>query len=245
VQRQPPPYLQIAAHFRDQIKRGQLQDGDRLPSVRQIVTQWDVAHATAAKALTILRTEGLVTTIPGGAGGTIVSLGQVGNSPQDRLNAIRRWGKIYPHDEHARIVSASVVDAPQHVAEALGVDEGTPVIRRHRVTYRGDNEPVSASTSWFRGDLVDVAPALLQTDRIQLGTPGYIEQQTRRRMSRGRDQVTVGIADATAAAELGVPEGAGVLLGRNWAFDEAGDVIEFGEYTAVPGRWSTYEYEIG
>src|SRR4051794_33679325 len=71
VHRSLPPYLQITQHYRDQIKRGQLKDGDRLPSARQLVEQWKVAHATAAKVLSTLRAEGLVTTTTGGAGGTV------------------------------------------------------------------------------------------------------------------------------------------------------------------------------
>lgn len=242
-----PPYLQITQHYRDLIKRGELQDGDRLPSARRLVELWGVSHATAAKVLSTLRAEGLVKTTSGGAGGTIVSvrdMRDVGYAPRDRMLAVRQWGRIYPPGEHAKIVSAELVDAPEHVAEALGVEPGTPVIRRHRVTYR-DDTPVSASTSWFTGDLADVAPDLLVTERIRQGTPGYIERQTGRVMGQGRDQMTAALADATIADELDVPEGSPVLIGRNWMRDRDGEVIEFGEWASRPTRWATYEYELG
>src|SRR6266581_4276370 len=92
VDRPLPPYLQITQHFRDQIKSGQLKDGDRLPSARQLVEQWHVAHATAAKVLSTLRAEGLVTTTPGGAGGTVVSvqdMREVGYARRSRMLAVR------------------------------------------------------------------------------------------------------------------------------------------------------------
>jgi len=73
LERPPPPYLQIVAHYRDLIRTGQLKDGDKIPSARQLVEQWQIAQATAAKVLTTLRTEGLVTTMSGGAGGTVVT----------------------------------------------------------------------------------------------------------------------------------------------------------------------------
>jgi DNA-binding GntR family transcriptional regulator len=235
--------MQITQHYRELINSGQLKDGDRVPSARQIVEQWGVAHATAAKVLSMLRTEGLVTTTPGGAGGTVVHVRNVGYTPQDRMSAVRRWSKIYPPDEHARIVSAERVDAPAHVAEALGVELAAPVIRRHRVTYRGDT-PVSASTSWFDGALAEVAPLLLVEERIPQGTPGYVGEQTGRMIRRGQDQVSATAADEAVAAQLQIAVGSPVLRGRNWARDDDGDVVEFGEYVSRPDRWQIYEYEL-
>lgn len=243
VERTLPPYLQITRHYRDLIRRGELRDGDRLPSARQLVDQWGVAHATAAKVLATLRAEGLVQTTSGGAGGTVVAVRDVGQSPRDRIMAGRRWGRIYPKDEYARITAAELVDAPERIAVALGVKPGTSVVRRHRVVYRHDT-PVSASTSWYAGELADAAPDLLVAERIQQGTPGYIEQQTGRVARRGRDEFTATLVDADIAADLGVAEGTPVLIGRNWFRDAQGDVIEYGEYVSRPERWQTYEYEL-
>jgi DNA-binding GntR family transcriptional regulator len=243
VQRPLPPYLQITEHYRDLIRRGELNDGDRLPSTRQLVEQWKVAHATAARVLSTLRAEGLVVTTAGGGGGTVVSVRDLGYSPRDRMLAVRQWGRIYPPGEHARILSAGFVAAPQHVAEALDVEPGTDVIRRRRITYR-EEAPVSASTSWFTPDLAEVAPLLLVAERIRLGTPGYIAQQTGRTLRHGRDQFIPALANAELAADLALPTGSPVLVGRNWIRDNNGDVIEFGEYFSGPDRWQTYEYEL-
>jgi DNA-binding GntR family transcriptional regulator len=243
VERHQPPYLQITQHYRELIQSGELRDGDRLPSARQLVEQWEVAHATAAKVLSTLRAEGLVKTMSGGAGGTTVSVQPVGQSPRDHMTAIRRSGNIYPKGEHAKIVSAELVAAPEQVAQALGVQPGDQVIRRHRITYR-DDSPISASTSWFTADLVESAPDLLVPARIKMGTPGYIEQQTGRRVRRGRDQLTAMAADKQAAADLGLAQGTAILCARNWYRDQQGDVLEYGEYVAPSGRWQTYDYEV-
>jgi DNA-binding GntR family transcriptional regulator len=243
IDRQPPPYQQIADHFRREIREGRLKDGDRLPSARQIGTDWQVAHATAAKVLTTLRAEGLVRTTQGGAGGTVVDVRKVGTPARDWMLSTRRTGSIYAKGMYAKIVTADLVACPEHVAEALGVAADSRVIRRQRVTYRSD-EPVSTSVSWFSGDLADSAPDLLIAQRIKVGTAGYIEQRTGRTMASGRDQVTAGVADATVAEVLGIAVGGPVLLGRNWVMDREGDVIEFGESVSLAGRWQTYEYEI-
>jgi DNA-binding transcriptional regulator YhcF (GntR family) len=66
-----PPYLRIVAAIRRRIADGELAPGDRVPSTRQIAEEWGVALATAAKALTTLRLEGLVRTRP--RAGTVVA----------------------------------------------------------------------------------------------------------------------------------------------------------------------------
>ncbi len=120
VQRQEPPYLQIVQHFRRQISSGELQDGDMIPSVRQLARDWDVAAPTAAKAVAALRSEGLVEGRPGI--GTVVVAGSTTLHPGgDRLRSVRSTGRIYPPGEHAVIRSAELVTAPPHVADALGL----------------------------------------------------------------------------------------------------------------------------
>ncbi|MCP9211568.1 TetR/AcrR family transcriptional regulator C-terminal domain-containing protein [Streptomyces sp. NEAU-Y11] len=59
-----PPYLRIVATIRRRIAEGELAPGDRVPSTRQIAGEWGVALATATKALTTLRLEGLVESRP-------------------------------------------------------------------------------------------------------------------------------------------------------------------------------------
>ncbi|GAA1372330.1 TetR/AcrR family transcriptional regulator C-terminal domain-containing protein [Streptomyces beijiangensis] len=66
-----PPYLLIAAEIRRRILAGELSPGDRVPSTRTVVREWGVAMATATKALSALRQEGLVRAVPGV--GTVVT----------------------------------------------------------------------------------------------------------------------------------------------------------------------------
>ena len=54
-----PLYVQLAAVLRGQIERGELSG--RLPSVKSLQQQYEVAQGTAERAFKILRGEGLVT----------------------------------------------------------------------------------------------------------------------------------------------------------------------------------------
>jgi DNA-binding transcriptional regulator YhcF (GntR family) len=66
-----PPYLRIARDLRARIADGRLAPGDRVPSTRQLARRWNVALATATKALAELRREGLVEARP--RAGTVVA----------------------------------------------------------------------------------------------------------------------------------------------------------------------------
>ncbi|MFG2040908.1 TetR/AcrR family transcriptional regulator C-terminal domain-containing protein [Dactylosporangium sp. NPDC048998] len=66
-----PPYLRIVARIRAGIAAGELRPGDRVPSTRELMRSYGVAMATATKALTALRREGLVEPRPGV--GTVVA----------------------------------------------------------------------------------------------------------------------------------------------------------------------------
>jgi len=69
--RDDPPYRRIVEEIRGRILTGDLRPGDRIPSVRQIARRWGVAVATATRAMTTLRDDGLVEATVGS--GTVVS----------------------------------------------------------------------------------------------------------------------------------------------------------------------------
>lgn len=235
-----PPYMQVVQHFRKQIVDGDLKDGDRLPAVRQIAEDWNLAHATAAKVLATLRADGLAESLPGV--GTIVRA-RLHRGATDRALRMLTTGKIYAPNEYAVIKSAGLAPAPAHVAEALGIEEGAQALRRERVTH-DETGPVSASVSWFHSELAEAAPVLLSTERIPGGTPSVIEAATGRRTHIIDERKTVGTATPEQAETLGLEPGSPIFLGRNTYRDAEGEPIEVGESFAGPGRWFSNRYEV-
>jgi len=60
-----PVYLQLAAILRDGIKRGNPAPDRPLPSYTTLMQEHGVARGTAAKAVQVLVSEGLVRIVPG------------------------------------------------------------------------------------------------------------------------------------------------------------------------------------
>ena len=55
-----PAYVQAAESLRDDIRRGRLQPGDRLPSVRDLAERFNLAPVTMRNALLHLREQGWI-----------------------------------------------------------------------------------------------------------------------------------------------------------------------------------------
>jgi DNA-binding GntR family transcriptional regulator len=238
-----PPYMQVVKQLRQQIVDGELKDGDTVPSARKIAESWTISMATAHKVLSTLRADGLVESIVG-VGTVVRTQNNMHRSARDRFTRMLSTGRIYAPGEYAVITAAELAPAPAHIADTLGIDEGENAIRRHRVT-NNEAGPVSASTSWFHASLAESVPTLLSTDRIPGGTPSAIKEATGREARSAEDRMTVAIATPTQASDLGIEPGSPVLVGRNVLRDEAGEVIEAGEYVSGAGRWTLYEYELG
>lgn len=148
---EPPAYITIAAHLRDQITTGALAKGARLPSERDLCDQHHVSGITARAAINCLRQEGLVETIRGKG----VYVRHV--TPLVRLSPERYFR---PHDRPTWVAEAeragrdvqythtlTQTAAPPDIAERLGVEDGAPATRID-YAFTMDDEPVSTSVCW-------------------------------------------------------------------------------------------------
>lgn len=240
VQRALPPFLQIAEDFRAKIKDGVLLQDAKLPSIADIAREWEVATATAAKAIKQLQDEGYVRS---SSQGTFVDLGRKLTSGPDRLQMLRATGSGFRPGETVEIISAGLVPAPSHVAEALQVEEGAQVVQRRRV-YRDDDGVVAVSTSWLAGQLAEAAPELLEVGPLPKMTFGLIEDRTGRRAVRRRDVVGMCAVPDDVSEVLGAEPGAQALTMTNQYWDQHGETTEYAQDFLGAGRELSAEYAL-
>lgn len=105
-----PPYRRIVTAIQTRIATGDLRPGDRMPSIRRVAHDWDVAIATATKAMAILRDAGLIEARVGS--GTVVSA-QAGQPTTRRREA------PVPGREH--IVHTAIAIADTEGLDALSM----------------------------------------------------------------------------------------------------------------------------
>lgn len=240
-----PKYLQIAAHIRDQILRGDLAPDDEIDSERKIAADWNVARPTATRALETLRREGLVESRQGS--GTRVRDVHAHRRASHRYHRYRARGAQYAPGESMELLATGIVDAPDHVADALHLEVPTRAMTRRRLISREESGPAEISTSWWPPALADQAPRLLEPVSLGgIGSVRYVESVTGRVASYAQDQVAARLATAEEAELLaldGLP--AAVLAYRHTVYDSNDQVLEFAESVYPPDVWSIeQEYPI-
>ncbi|MER5490657.1 GntR family transcriptional regulator [Streptomyces sp. NPDC002490] len=240
VQRELPPFIQIANHFRQKIVDGELAQDAKLPSIADISGEWGVATATAAKAIKQLQAEGYVRS---STQGTFVDLGRRQTTGPDRLRLLRAGATGLRPGERVELLGAGLEPAPDEVAAALGVEPGAPVVKRWR-RYVDDEGVVAVSISWLPGELARSAPELLAPEPLPTMTFGLVEERTGRRAVRRRDALAVRPVPTEPAEALGAPAGTPVLTWTNHYWDQQGEVTEYATDFLGSGRALTAEVDM-
>ncbi len=107
-------YEQIAESLRLRIAQGDLEPGQRLPSVRDLAQQWGCTTSTVSRAYAILADEGLVTGHRGS--GTRVT-----ESPLPLENAALNWATLVSRAERFLLEAVGQGYTPPQVWSALSV----------------------------------------------------------------------------------------------------------------------------
>ncbi|MFI9172076.1 GntR family transcriptional regulator [Streptomyces lincolnensis] len=236
-----PPYRRIAAQIKDRIERGELQPGDRIPSVREIVRDEGVSVATATRVASVLRAEGYAETISGI--GTVARMPSKITTGPDRLQLQRATGSGFRAGERVEIISAEMVPASPEVADGLEVEIGTQVVQRRR-RYLDEDGVIALSTSWLPPDLAEAAPELISTGPLPKMTFGLIEDRTGRRAIKRRDTVSIEELPDDVAGFLDLPPGTPVLSMVNRYWDQRGQITEYARDYMGTGRVLEAEYDL-
>ncbi|MFC7624468.1 TetR/AcrR family transcriptional regulator C-terminal domain-containing protein [Microlunatus sp. GCM10028923] len=166
------PYRAIAADLRRRIAVGELRPGDRVPSTRQLARESGVAMATAAKALTALRSEGIVVTRP--RSGTVVAPAD-GSSEPGAGSTDPGAGTSEPTRDRLLQVAVALADVEglgavsiRAVAGRLGV---APMALYRHIRDKNDLLASMSEAVFAEAPLPDELPAGWR-DRIELAARG-------------------------------------------------------------------------
>lgn len=197
-----PLYLQIEAALRDSIDSGELEPLDRVMSEIELSDHFGVSRMTARKAVDRLVAEGLLFRQPGK--GTFVAKAKISHGLSTQLSfsaAMERLGLTH----QTRVLQASIVGAPSHVARPLQLLEGDDVLflRRLRLV---DGEPAALHVAYLPAEYKKILDMDLTTSLTKLMS------SVGAGVTQARDKVEAISADPEDADLLGVSPGAPLLL---------------------------------
>jgi DNA-binding GntR family transcriptional regulator len=239
IRRGSPPYRQIADHFQRLIASGHYQPGDKLPTVRQIGRDWGVAINTARRAMNALAAEQLVNAT---YEGTFVRTERLTLGPQQRLTSL-----VMPVGERTEVLAAGIVRAPAYIVPILNLPGRSQVIRREQVSYERSGKPYMLAVAWFRPELAQDVPELLELEPVPTagGAIKLIEQRTGRRIIRGRQAREARlIKDDGREGPLLQLELGTACLAEVYTWFDVDEIVEYGEYVLIMNRVAENEFDV-
>jgi DNA-binding GntR family transcriptional regulator len=243
LDRPVPLYMQVVRQLRAQIAAGELRDGDRLPSQREMMRRWQISMQTASKVIGAMKTEGLA--VPSVGRDTVVAPGaaaRIAAAAQGTARAPAASLLIAP-GAAVTAATAGKAAAPGPVAEILGIPPGRRAQRRTET--RADNgQPASVTVSWYPPGVADRAPRLADSEPLAAGTLAYIAEATGTRAARADEEYAAAPADDETAAALAISPGSPVLITRARYYAADGKLIEYAETTMPSERRYSRTYAI-
>lgn len=217
-----------------------------LPSLADLTKKYGVARNTATQALKTLEQEGLIQAETGR--GWIVR-----PRPRPRRHGIDRYsrstwgaGKAILIAETARqgmvarqeIRELAEVEAPEVVAERLGIPVGTIVWVRRRTTYIEDRAHQLAD-SYYPLDLVE-GTAIRQVDTGPGGGFARLEESGAR-LAEINEELMARMPTNREASELALPPGTPVVELLRTTYDVANRPVEV-MWSVIAGDMSVFSY---
>ncbi|MCG3751640.1 MULTISPECIES: GntR family transcriptional regulator [unclassified Amycolatopsis] len=249
-------YRDLAASLRDAIQRGEYAPDSTLPKQEELAQEHGVNVNTVRKAVSVLEAEGLVT--PVRRRGTVVRA----RPPMKRLGADRYAKSKWKYGETVAFVAdreasgrewkpadqtqtVARIEADAEIAEALGIEVGSPVYERARLV-KDAGHPTHILSSYYRPEdvegtrLVDETPGpagrgggfLVLT--LQGLEPDTISETVCSRMPTPVEIET-----------LELPAGEPVMVLERRTFTAKGRVVEFARGVHAASRFSwSYTFKI-
>ncbi|BCJ28289.1 GntR family transcriptional regulator [Actinocatenispora sera] len=229
-----PPSRRIADDLREQIKNGTYGPGDKLPSERKLAAQYGSARNTAAEAIDILRREGLAVA-KHGAGAFVrlkPALLRLGSNRYSRT--LRETTGLSPYRAEVtkqgrtpRVACTSIerVDAPEDVAQRLGLNDDDRSVVRRENWYFADDEPVQVGVTFIPWAIAD-GSVLATSANMGKGSLYARFEDLGHPLTRIREEISARMPTPEEVAGLVIPDGVPVLEVLHTGIDDNGDPFE-------------------
>ncbi|WP_459618261.1 GntR family transcriptional regulator [Bordetella sp. 2513F-2] len=215
-----PRYLQLADLMRQRIARGQWGQGQKLPSLEDLVAAFGVARVTVRQAIDVLTREGLVS--PQQGRGTFVT----GMPPNDRWlqvqSTLAELAKVY-RDTRPKIVNIDegITNPPLSGRDGIAAERYVYMRRVHE----RDGRPYCVIDIYLDEAIFRRDPERFRNETV---IPLLVALPDAP-IARAHQVLTIGTADVEVAGHLQVPVNTPIAEVRRLFHDGAGRVIYLSE----------------
>lgn len=239
----PVTAAKITEHFRRLIADGRLSVLDGLPSIRATAAEMQANHKTVYRAYRALVAEGLVEALPK-QGFRVSAKSTLDPRLRVAISGTRQRGEAFRSDDIREITTAELRPAPPWVADAMGIEPGTPaVLRTGRVSRPVEDSParlLRLGESWFHPRFAQLVPSLLEP-RYGIGSVALIEAAIGSATEVTVDEIYADVAALWERDVFGLQIGDPILV-REAYRHAGGEVIEIGRTVFPRGVRLVQEY---
>lgn len=230
-----PLYYQLAQQLEEAVRSGALAPGERLENEVDLADRFGLSRPTVRQAIQelvrkgmLVRKRGVGTQVVQGHSGADITRPVALSSLYDDL---ARTGRTPRTD----VLAHGMEPASAQVAAALGVREGSDVVRVERLRWAGD-EPLALMCNWLPLGLASYTTE-------ELAAHGLYELLRRSGVHMRIATQRIGARAATTAEArlLHERKGAPLLTMERTAYDDSGRAVEFGSHAY---RAQTYSFEV-
>ncbi len=217
-----PRYVQLADLLRQRIARGVWRIGDRLPTLDDLVREFDVARVTVRQGVELLAREGLVVAQQGR--GTFVIAAPVRDRWLKLETSLHALADVYRDDKPELVLIEEAAAAP-----TLEPADGRPAPRYHfmRRVHSRNGEPYCVISIYLDERVFRMAPRRFRRETV---VPVLLELP-KVKIAYAHQTLAISTADVEVAGHLGLPLNAPVAEVRRVCRDPDGTVLYLGEVT--------------
>jgi GntR family transcriptional regulator len=238
----------LVEQLQKRINQGTYTAGQRLPSEREILEEFNVSRATVREALQRLQAENIVDIVPrGGAfvrsASVKVTIGTPAPTPEvapamelKRAGSFIRAMEAQGRQTLVRFIEpSSIIDAGDDIGGKLHIDPKAQVLRRYRV-HLVDKVPYRILDSYY---LASLAGDLLGKDEGYVPLFKWLREHQNVVASRAFEKLNIRMPTAEEASLLNISRGQPIVDMDRWVWSK--DQVLF-EYTHVIANAALHEY---
>lgn len=236
-----PLYEQIAAWIMEQIKSGEWNTGDMIPSEKELCDQFNVSRPTVRAALSSLTNDGYLVKRKGK--GSFVSKPRIIEDSTIFIESFSSEMAAKGMQIQTEVLEHRVVEADETVAKELGLAPGDEVIKLARLRYvKGsfDEGPIVYNISYLPGRFAFLQKCDFENESLTSALKrNHVE---RKHLEKSINAVLI---EGRIARILGVPENSlGILISAVCRSEDPEQVVEY-TLSYYPSERNSFILKIG
>ena len=223
-----PLYVQLMDAIRSDIKQGNLNQGDQIPSESELSSQYGVSRVTVRNSIAQLVEEGLLIKIQGK--GTFVAEAKV----ERRLKGVKGFteqAKSLGYEPGAKVVSIEVGSASELDRSFFKLEERSRIISIKRIRYH-DNEPVMLETVHF-----PLKYSFLVEEDLEGSLYSILTEKYNIIPNFGEKSFEICYANTEESKLLDIQKGMAVLLSIDYIYDVEKNPLHITRQVIVAGKY--------